>query len=122
MRLAFALGNLDQILVGQPRRLRQHRPGDGDVVVVGEAMNDILRSIGDRRDVPAQLEPRAAFDMVDQADHDAVEYRRDFFGEAVVARQKQAGDALQYRKMAFGRIAFERDFEFVDNLQCLRHS
>ncbi len=33
VRLALALGDLDQILVGQPRRLRQHRPGDGDVVV-----------------------------------------------------------------------------------------
>jgi hypothetical protein len=24
--------------------------------------------------------------------------------------------------MPFGRIAFERDFELADNLQCLRHS
>jgi hypothetical protein len=37
-----------------------------------------------------------------------------------VARQKQAGNALQNREMAFGRIAFERDFEFVDDLQGLR--
>jgi hypothetical protein len=122
MRLALAFGDLDQILVGQPRRLRQHRPGDGDIVVVGETVNDTVRGIGDRRDVPAQFEPRAAFDMFDQADHDAVEYRRDFLGEAVVARQKQASDALQYRKMPFGRIAFERDFELADNLQCFRHS
>jgi hypothetical protein len=24
--------------------------------------------------------------------------------------------------MPFGRIAFERDFELADNLQCFRHS
>jgi len=36
-------------------------------------MDDIVRSIGDRRDVPAQLDPRAAFDMIDQADDDVVD-------------------------------------------------
>src|SRR5664280_2541578 len=102
VRLALALGDLDQILVGQPRRLRQHRPGDGDVIVAGEAMDDIMRSIGDRRDVPAQLDPRAAFDMIDQADDDVVEQRGYILGHPVAAGQEQAGDALQDRVVAFG--------------------
>src|SRR5450759_2155958 len=121
VRLALALGDLDQILVDQPRRLRQHRPGDGDVIVGGEAMDDIMRSIGDRRDVPAQLDPRAAFDMIDQADDDVVKQRGYILGHPVAAGQKQVSDALQDRMVAFGRIAFERDFELVNNLQCLRH-
>jgi hypothetical protein len=59
--------------------------------------------------------------VLDQSHHDVVEYRRDFFGDAVVTGQKQAGDVLQYREVPFGRIAFERDFEFVNNLQSLRY-
>ena len=87
----------------------------------GEAADDVGWSIGDRRDVPAQLDPRAAFDMVDQADDDVVEHRGYFLGDPVAAGQKQVGDVLQYRVVAFGRIAFEREFELVNNLQSLRH-
>jgi hypothetical protein len=84
----------DQILVSQPRRLRQHRPGNRDVVVAGQALDDLLRRIGDRRDLAAQLDARAAFDVLDQADHDAVEHRGHFLGDAVVPGQKKTGDVL----------------------------
>ncbi len=61
--------------IGQPRRLRQHGAGDGNVVIGGQAADDMVRRIGDRRQIHAQFDPRAAFDVLDQAHDDIVEHR-----------------------------------------------
>ena len=59
MRLALGPGDVDEVGVVEPRDWRKHRPGDRDVVVVGEPAHDLDRGVADRREPVATSSARA---------------------------------------------------------------
>ena len=76
--------DLDQIVARQPRRLRQHRPGDVDLVVPRQTANDRGRRLRQGRELCAELgqrnaradvRERAKLDGVDQSLEDVAEQR-----------------------------------------------
>ena len=73
MRLTFGIGEIDEIGLLQPRRQFQHRPGDGDVVVIGQRAHHFDRRVGDRRQAIGELGARLVLDFLDQQPEYVVE-------------------------------------------------
>ena len=76
MRLALAARGLDQRLVVEPHRLRQHGTGDLDDVVEGERADGLRRRGVDRRQAVGEQGLGRNLDMLDQALEHVVEQRR----------------------------------------------
>ncbi len=76
-----------QIGIVEPR-LRQHRAGDRDVVVLGERAHRLRRRVRHRRDASRKFRQRLGFDLLDQAADDVVEQRHMFGRELVGALEK----------------------------------
>ena len=92
MRLAFALGDLDQRLVGQAIGAGQHGPRDIDRVVGGELAHDLRRSVGTGREPFAQFGERVGFQASDQPVDDVVEQRHLLLGQFRRRREEKVGD------------------------------
>ncbi len=73
MRLTFGIGEIDQIGLLQPRRQFQHRPGDGDVIVIGQRAHQFEWRVGDRRQAIGELGARLVLDFLDQQSEYVVE-------------------------------------------------
>ena len=97
MRLTLGPGQFDQFALLQPWRLRQHRAGHGDVVVVGELAHQLARRVGDRRQRVRHFGARLGLDLDDQAAQHVVEQADMVFGEVRRAVDEQIGDALDGR-------------------------
>ena len=95
MRLAFGLGEIDQIGFGQARRQLQHRAGDGNIVVIGERAQHLHRRIGDRRQADGEFGARLGLDFLDEQAEDVVEQVDMLVVVGAGAVEKQRGNALQ---------------------------
>ena len=103
MRLALGLGDVDQIGFGKPSRMLQHRPGDRDVVVLGEPPHHLDRRIADRRKAIGEFRARLDFDLVDQAAEHVVEQTDVLLVEPARAVQEECRDALERVGAPLGR-------------------
>ena len=113
MRLALLLRDADKIGGGQPRRLRQHRPRNRDLVVMRETLDDVVRRLCDRREAARKLRARLGFDPCDQVRQHVVEYADLLVAELGRRDQKQVGDAPERVDPLFPRSALNRLFQFV---------
>ena len=66
MTLAFQLGNLDEVPVGQLRRLRQNRSGDCNFIMTREGTNNAMRRVFDGRQSGAEFRKGLGFNLCDQ--------------------------------------------------------
>ena len=108
MRLGFAVGDFDQILVAEPGRVRHDWLGNRDVIVPGELLHHIERRVADRPEPGAELGDGRALDLADQTSKDAVKQFDLLFVEPIRGADKQIGDT-PHRVDAFIRgAAFDR--------------
>ena len=68
-----AFGNVGKRAVIQTARLLKHRPGDRDIVILGEPANRTHRRVVDRRQPARQFHPGLGPDAFDQTEEDIVE-------------------------------------------------
>ena len=112
MRLALGLGDVHEVGI-RHRRLLQHRPGDRDVVVLGELADNTRRRIGHRRDTARQLRQRLGLDLLDQAADDVVEQRDMVVVEhALAPSRNKVGDAAKRLGPLFRRAVLDDVFQF----------
>ena len=111
MRLALGLGDIFEIGIGDPRLL-EHRPGNGNVVVLGERRHHAVRRIGHRRKPARQLGQRFGLDLLDQGADDVVEQRDVFVAVAARAVEKETGDATQRLGPLFRGAVLDDLFQF----------
>jgi hypothetical protein len=72
MRLGLGVGDVDEIVVAEPRRRCQNWLCNDDVVVAGEPAHDVDGCIVDRRQAPAEFGQCFSFDSLDQMSEDIV--------------------------------------------------
>ena len=109
--LALGLGDLDQVGVGQPRRLREDRARDLDLVVLREPAHHLDRGVVDRRKVPAQLGERADLHALDQVHQNIVEDLDLLLVEPVAVVQEQIRHPPQRFDALFRGAALQRILE-----------
>ena len=110
--MAFRAGNLDQIDVGQSRRIRQDRLGNRNLVVVRKALNNPDRSVLDQRQARAQLLARPGLDPLNEECKDLFEHQDLIFAESIGAGEKQIGHPRERFGAYVGRAAVRRTFKF----------
>jgi hypothetical protein len=93
--LGFGVGDLDQIAVAQPARLRQDRLRHRNVVVAGELADDFDGRIVERSKPLTELRERFAFDPLDQMAQDIIEHVDLLVVEAIGIGDEQIGNAPQ---------------------------
>ena len=122
MLLAADARDLDQVVVGQFWRLRQHRPGDVDLLMPRQSANDRVRGLRQGRKLRAELGQRnaradigqrAKLDGVDQALEDVAEQRDLLVVVTLGGGQKQRGDAPDGLGAFFGGARPDRELDFV---------
>ncbi len=120
MALTLGAGDLDQIAVGDARRLAEDRLGDLDLIILREPPNDPDRSVVDEGQLRAELLARAPLDPLNQEPQHALEQQDLILTVAISAGQKELGDAPHRLGAALGRAAMGRALK-LDNegLACL---
>ena len=113
--LALVAGESQEVLLGQPRRLAQHRLGDLDGVVLGKLADGDGRRVLDRRQLGGELGARANFDAVGEARNDAVEQIDLRVGIALGADQEQIGDVPEDFQLLAGRAGGKAALEIFNN-------
>ena len=111
MRLTLGPGQLDQFGFLQPARLRQHRTGHRDVVVVRELAHQLQRRVGDRRQRLRHFGARLGLDLDDQPAQHVVEQADVIFVEMRRAVDEQIGDALDGRRPLVLRAVLDDVFK-----------
>src|ERR1700730_2770849 len=89
MRLAFRADDLDEVRIAKTRRLLQYWIRDGDFVIAGKFLNDVVRRIGDRRQSPTELRQRSRLNPLNESLQYVVEDLDLFVIEALGLRQEQ---------------------------------
>ena len=92
--MALLPGDLHEIEFGQAGRFHQGRPGDGDIVVPGQLLDDGGRCIANRRQALGQFGARLGSDLGDQPRQDVVEQTDVVLVEIRGAIQKVRREAL----------------------------
>ena len=122
MRLALGLGDVDQIGFLQPRRLREHRTGHRDVVVVRELAHQLGRRVRDRRERLRHFGARLGLDLDDQPAQHVVEQPDVIFVEVRRAVDEQIGDALDASRPLFLRAVLDDVFKLGNQRRRRGHS
>ena len=91
--LAFGAGDLDQVAVGETRRLAQYRLGDRNLVILRQPPNDPDRGVLDQRKPHAELLARPPLDPLDQEPKHVLEQQDLILAVAISAGQKEIGNA-----------------------------
>ncbi len=116
MRLALAARVLDQGLVVEPHRLRQHRTRHLDDVVEGERADGERRRGVDRGEAVGQQRLGRGFDVVDQALEDIVEQPDLFVGIVDRAVDEEVGYPAQGLHPAGDGAVREGALQFVEQI------
>ena len=122
MRLALGPRDIDQVGLGQPRRLLQHGTGNSDVVILGEPPHRFDRSIAHGRELMSKLGARLGLDFRDQAGENAVEQTDVVLVEMLRAVEEERCDPLQGPRAPLGRAVLEDFLQFGDQRNGDRHS
>jgi hypothetical protein len=120
VRLALGLGNIDEIGLGEPRRLLEHRAGDRDVVILREPPYHVDWRIADGCEPVGQLGTRLGLDLADQSAEHLVEQSDMIVVEPAGAIEKKGGDALERLGAPLGRAVLNHLFQFR-NERGIRH-
>ena len=119
--LALGFGDVDEIGFRQTRRQLEHRPGDGDIVVVGEPRSTLTGALltGARRfdEFGAGL----GLDLFDQQPEHLVEQIDVLVVVAAGAVEKESGNALQRLGAVFHASRAERLFKLRDQREGSAH-
>src|ERR1700687_5700102 len=89
MRLTFRAYDFNEVRIAETRRLRQYRIRDGDFVIAGKFLNDVIRAIGDRRQSPTEFRQRSRLNSLNEPLQYVVEDLDLFVIEALGLRQEQ---------------------------------
>ncbi len=121
MALALGARDLDQVAVGDARRLAEDRLGDRDLVILRQPPNDPDRSVVDEGQLRAELLACAPLDSLDQEPKHVLEQQDLILTVAISAGQKEVGDAPHGLGAALRGPAMGRALK-LDNegLVCLR--
>jgi hypothetical protein len=95
MRPGLGVGDVDKIVVAEPRRHCQNRLGNDDVVVAGELAHDVDGCIVDRRKAPAEFGQCFGFDSLDQMSKDIVKNIDLLVTQPIRIRDEQVRDTPQ---------------------------
>ena len=98
----------------QSWRLREHRTGHRDVVVVRELTHQFERRVGDRRQRLRHFGARLGLDLDDQPAKHVVEQPDMVFVEVRRAVDEQIGDALDGRRPLVLRAVLDDVFKLGD--------
>lgn len=120
--LPFLRRQLDERLVVEPRRLRQHRAGDFDGIVERQRANRLRRRIGNRCQPGRQQYLRGLFDLGGKPPDHVIEQRDVVLGEPRRAEHEQIGDPLQDLRTPFRRAVGDGVFEFADEAEIGAHT
>ena len=93
MRLTLGSRDADKVVLRQARRQLEHRPGDGDVVVMSEPAQDVDRRVAHRCKTICQLGARLRFDLLDQNPEHVVEQADVLVVVAAGSIEKERGNA-----------------------------
>ena len=114
MGLSHGGGDIDEIAGVKPSRLRQHRPGDLDVLVARQAADGLDRRIVDRGEPAAELDQGLALDLADQEAQDVVEHLDLLVVQALGVVEEEVGHPPQRLDAVFQEVVFDRPFELGD--------
>ena len=91
----MVLGDLEQILLGQPRRLRKDGAGNLDRLVARQRAHHGDGGVLHRGEAIGEFDACLGLDLLGQAGNHVVEDADMLFGIAVGAAHEQVGDAPQ---------------------------
>ncbi len=95
MRLAFGVGDLDEIDVGETIGFFEHRSSDFNAVVPRKLTHDVDRRVVDRGKAFAELREDFVLDLLDQTDHHVVKNFNLLVGNAIGVHQEEIGHSPQ---------------------------
>jgi hypothetical protein len=113
--LTLAAGIGEEGALVQAFRLAEHGRGHLDIVVEGEHVDRVERSVRNRGQTVRQLGARRGFDCAHEADHDVVENASLRLCKARCAADEEIGDAGEHFDAARIGAAGERGLELVDD-------
>ena len=112
VRLTFGFGDVDEIGFRQTRCELQHRPGDGDIVVLGQAPQHFHRCVADLSETVREFGASLVLNLLDQQpEHFAKDIDVLVFVTAG-AVDKKGCDALQRLGPLFAGAVLNHVFEF----------
>src|SRR5262245_18231557 len=114
MALTLGARDLDQVAVGEARRLPEDRLGNRDLVILRQPPNDPDRSIVDEGQLRAELLARTPLDPLDQQPQDVLEQEDLLFAVTVSAGQEERGNAPHGLDAALGGTAVGRALKLDD--------
>ena len=116
MRLTPGARDLDQRVLVQPFRFRQHGPGDLDDLVERERADDLRRRIRDRGEAFGEQRPGRRFDLRDQALEHVVEDADVVVGIVYRVAHEEIGDAAQRLDPARNGAVREGGLQFLEQV------
>ncbi len=119
--LALGRGGIDEVAFRQTRRQLERRPGDGDVVVVGELAKHLDRRVADGRKMVRELGARLDLDLVDVQPEHVIKEVDLRVVVAAGAVQKESRDALERLNPFLGRAVLNEFFQFGDQREVGTH-
>ena len=111
--LTLAAGTGEEGVLVQAFRLGEHGRGHLDIVVKGEHVDRVERSVRNRGETVRQLGARLGFDRAHQAHHDVVEHAGLRLCKACGVADEEIGDAGEHFDAARISAAGERGLELV---------
>ena len=111
MLLALHHRALDQRVLVDAFGMRQHRPRHLDGVVIGEAVDDFLRRVRDRRELGGERDASGGFDLAGQKADDVVEQRDLVVGILRAMTDEQVGHPAQHLGAARAGTVCNRGFD-----------
>src|SRR5258708_3144962 len=114
MRLALGRRDINEVAGRKPPRLRQHRPGNIDVLVLCQAPDRLDRRIVDRGEALAELDQGSALDPADQEAQYVVENLYLVLVQPIGIVEEEVGNPPKRLGPVFQSVVLERHFELGD--------
>ena len=121
MSLAFRAGDLHQVAVRELDRAGQNGTGDRDLIVTGEAADDLVGRIVDGCEFRTKLRKRRGLDLPDEVGEHVVEKANLFGVEIACVAEKKIGHAPENFGTPVARARGKNIFEFFNDGRGLRH-
>src|SRR3954464_882372 len=112
----------DEIVLVEPARTLEHRPGDGAVEIEGEAADHLAGRLGEATEFFRQFEPGALLEVARQTQDDLVENLDMALLELRLLLDEQARQPPQSVHPAGGILAGDRILDFIDEGQHAGHA
>jgi hypothetical protein len=120
MRLSLARGDIDEIVLSEPRRALEHGAGDLDRIVAREQSYHPEGSIIEWRETVREFAPCLDIRIHQQPAEDLIK-QVDMIGVKISAREKEGADASDHCGPGLARTVVDSRFQFADEPSRCRH-